>query len=543
MTARDRRSTPETAERLAGEQAALRRVATLVAQGAAPTEVFNVTTSELSLLLGTPIVTLVRFEDDGTATILAAVSPRPFSVGMVLKLDGPSVIREIRRTGRPARIGSYDGLQGEVASGLRGAGVRAGFGAPIMVNGKIWGAMVVAEAEEAVPPDVEVRLAAFTELEAMAIANAQAFEDLTYLASEQASLRRVATAIAEGASGDDLFLLVADEIRELLGVPYVSLVRCDDGTAVVVGVAGDGNYPPIGTRWGWLDPIRARASPGAEAQNATGDISARLAALTRATGFQGSMSAPILVDREFWGAIFAVSGPGSLHDRAKVRLAQYTELVATAISNAATRAELVASRARIVMAGDEGRRRLERDLHDTIQQRLIALALDVQRVHGTTPPAAAETRAGLEGIEDELQSVLEEVQELSRGLHPTLLSRGGLLLPVRALVRRSPIPADVHVNTEPRPPEVVEIAAYYVIAEALTNAIKHSQASRISVDASTLDGRLRVVVGDDGIGGAVAGQGTGLAGMIDRVHATGGTLEIHSPKSNGTRITAFLPFS
>ena len=530
-------------DRLAGEQAALRRVATLVAQGAEPTVVFNVTTSELALLLGTPIVTLVRFETDETATILAAASERPFAVGMVLKLDGPSVIREIRRTGHPARIASYDDLDGEVATGLRNAGVRAGFGAPIMVNGKIWGAMVVAEAEEPAPPDAEMRLAAFTELEAMAIANAQALEDLTYLANEQASLRRVATAIAQGTSGNDLFMLVADEICTLLEVPYVSLVRCDDRSAVVVGAAGASTYPTVGTSLGSKEPICSRGCEEQGAPRSPIDVTASLTVLGRLAGLQAAVRAPILVEGQLWGAIFAVPGPGARHERAEVRLAQYTELVATAISNAATRAELLASRARIVVAGDEGRRRLERDLHDTIQQRLLALALDVQRVRGEAPAAAIGTRTGLERIEDELQSVLEEVQELSRGLHPALLSRGGLPLAVRALARRSPIPTDVDVETDPRPPEVVEIAAYYVIAEALTNAIKHSHASRIQIHSRAVDGRLQVVVSDDGLGGVVAGRGTGVSGMTDRVHATGGTLEIDSRGSVGTRVTAVLPFS
>ena len=540
MSPADQPRAPDSTDRLAGEQAALRRVATLVAQGAAPSEVFKVTTSELSRLLGTPIVSLVRFEDDGTATILAAVSQRPFAVGTVLQMDGPSVIREIRRTGRPARIASYDGLDGEVAEGLRNAGVRAGFGAPIMVNGKLWGAMVIAEAEVPAPADVEDRLAAFTELEAMAIANAQALEDLTYLASEQMSLRTVATAIAEGTSGADLFGLVADEICALLGAGYVSLVRYADGGAIVLGAAGPAGYPPVGASWGSNDFAPSSAPPAT--QGRADGPEARAATVASAAGFQMFISAPILVDSQLWGAIFAVPRAGSSHDRVDARLTPYTELVATAISNAATRAELVASRARIVAAGDEGRRRLERDLHDTIQQRLIALALDVRRVNGATPPAATATRTGLERIEEELQSVLEEVQELSRGLHPALLSRGGLLLPLRALARRSPIPTDVSVTTDPRPPEVVEIAGYYVVAEALTNAVKHSRASRIEVHVSVVDGMLRVVISDDGLGGAVAGEGTGLAGMTDRVHATGGTLEIHSPQSLGTRITALLPF-
>ncbi|MBV9310201.1 MAG: GAF domain-containing sensor histidine kinase [Solirubrobacterales bacterium] len=530
--------------RYAREQAALRRVATLVARGTTPDEVFDLTTTELSRVLDIPIVTLVKFEEDGTATVLAAASSKPFPVGTNLTMDGPSVIGLIRETGLPARIETYAGLSGEVAAGLRKAGVQAGYGAPIIVNGKVWGAMAVAEAGERSPADVEARLAEFTELEATAISNAQARQDLTYLAQEQASLRHVATLVARHSSESELFSLVAEEIRGLLGVPLVSLVRYDSRTAVVVGVAATNPYGAIGDRWDLDGPsvLATALDTGLPARLDEFDgQSGSLAALAQTAGFRTTVGAPIVLESRVWGAILAASTSAPLPDRTEIRLADYTELVATAIVNAATRAELVASRARIVAASDEGRRRLERDLHDTIQQRLIALALDIQRVRGAAPSTATETRASLDRLEEELQSVLEEVQELSRGLHPALLSRGGLLLPLRALARRSPIPVELHVATDPRPPEPVEIAAYYTVSEAFTNAIKHSRAARITIEATSSSDALRVVVRDDGAGGATPGRGSGLAGMTDRVHALGGTLDISSVDGEGTTITAVLP--
>jgi signal transduction histidine kinase len=223
------------------------------------------------------------------------------------------------------------------------------------------------------------------------------------------------------------------------------------------------------------------------------------------------------------------------------RLASFTELVGTAISRAQAQAELIASRARIVEAGDEARRRIERDLHDGTQQRLVALTLHLQRLRADAPVAERATQEGLEQVERELKSVIEEVQELSRGVHPAQLAVGGLRPSLRALARRSPIPVDVTVDVPERPPESVETALYYVVSEALANAIKHSRATSVSVTVVGDSRSVRATVTDDGVGGAETGAGSGLTGLSDRVDALAGLFSVVSPRSRGTIISVDLP--
>jgi len=529
---------------LADEQAALRRVATLVASGAAPNAVFDLVTQEASRLLGVPILTMIRYGPDRTATVISAASDKPFPVGTTLALDGPSVIATILETGETARIESYEGLSGEIAAGLRAAGARSAYGVPIVVDGELWGAM--AAIQTAAVPDAESRLADFTELVASAISNAQAREDLRYLAAEQASLRRVATLVAHHAPSDELFALVGGEVKTLLGVPFVAVTRYEGRRVTVVGAAGGNPHISLGGSW-TLDGPSVSATVLDTGRSARMDeytgLAGEVAAIAQTAGFQSVAGAPIVVAGHVWGAIIAVSTSDPLPDRSETRIAEYTELVATAISNAATTEELVTSRARIVAASDEGRRRLERDLHDGTQQRLIALALDIQRLRTRLPVGDATTANSLSKLQNEIESILEELQELSRGLHPALLARGGLLPPLQALARRSPIPVDLHVTTEQRPPEPVEIATYYAVAEALTNAIKHSHASQVTIEIQSADGMLRASVRDDGIGGANAGDGTGLIGLTDRIAALGGTLHLHSPPHNGTIIEIELPYA
>jgi signal transduction histidine kinase len=223
-----------------------------------------------------------------------------------------------------------------------------------------------------------------------------------------------------------------------------------------------------------------------------------------------------------------------------VNLASFTELVATAIANSSARSELIASRARIVSAGDEARRRIERNLHDGTQQRLIALGLDLQHVRGTMRADPSAT-SDLERMERDLGSILEDLRELSRGLHPPLLSRAGLDLSLRELARRSPIPVQLDLELSERPPTAVETAVYYVVSEALTNAIRHSHASAITVTITRDRATLHAAVADDGVGGAEPGGGSGLVGLADRVNALGGRFAFDSPAGHGTRIAVELP--
>jgi signal transduction histidine kinase len=219
----------------------------------------------------------------------------------------------------------------------------------------------------------------------------------------------------------------------------------------------------------------------------------------------------------------------------------FSELLATAIRNAENQAELRASRARIVAAADETRRRIERDLHDSAQQRLVSLALSVRAVQAVVPPESYELRGELSQVADGLVSVLDELRELSRGLHPAILTEGGLQPALKALARRSPIAVELNVCVERRLPQRVEVTTYYVVSELLTNAAKHAQASAIHVGVDAPDSVLLLSVRDDGIGGADPRRGSGLIGVLDRVAAIGGTVAVQSPVHAGTRVDVEIP--
>jgi signal transduction histidine kinase len=284
-----------------------------------------------------------------------------------------------------------------------------------------------------------------------------------------------------------------------------------------------------------------------------------VAKAVRAAGLASALGAPIVVDGRAWGMIVvgvrqrseALPRFTSWYtsrtltsavptDEIESRLAAFTELVGTAISRAQAHAEVLASRARIIEAADDARRRIERDLHDGTQQRLVALALHVQRLRADLGVDDEVAQAALERMEDELKSVIDEVQELSRGVHPAQLAEGGLRPALRALARRSPIPVEVRVDVPERPQASVETAVYYVVSEALANAIKHAHASSVFITVAGDSERIRATVVDDGVGGAVVDAGSGLAGLRDRVDALAGSLDVVSPSDGGTTISVEL---
>jgi signal transduction histidine kinase len=268
------------------------------------------------------------------------------------------------------------------------------------------------------------------------------------------------------------------------------------------------------------------------------------AAIARERGVRSSIGAPITVEGQLWGAMTAFSKADEpLQSGIELKLADFTDLVGTAIANTQARADLAASRARVVAAGDDIRRRIERDLHDGTQQRLVALALDVRNTQSGVPDTHPQIRTQLAGIADGLVAALDDLREISRGIHPAVLARSGLGPALRALARRSPVPVELDINLNGRLPDYVEVAAYYVVAEALTNAAKHARPTAIWVAADVLDGRLRLTVRDDGIGGADPANGSGLIGLTDRVEALGGTITVHSPPGEGTTLQVWFPLS
>lgn len=260
-----------------------------------------------------------------------------------------------------------------------------------------------------------------------------------------------------------------------------------------------------------------------------------------ADGFRSVVGAPILVDGALWGVIIVLASE-ILQDDIETRLTDFTHLVASSISIVHARNSLIASRARIVAAGDETRRRIERNLHDGVQQRLVGLAFRLRKARaGVQLPR--EVRAGLDEVARDLEGVLEEIRVFSQGLHPALLSRAGLSPSLRELARRSPIPVSLDVAAGPRFPEPVETAVYYVVSEALANAAKYSRAAEVSVTVASDASGVRATVADDGVGGAAFGRSSGLTGLVDRVEALGGRFTLESPAGRGTTISIELPLA
>jgi len=535
-------------ERLVEEQAALRRLATLVAQEAPLETVFAKVAEEVARTLGEVDSALWRDERDGTATAVAVRGPSAgpgVSVGTRLSLDGDSVIAVVLREGRPHQIDDYSRLAGAIAERARELGMRAAVGCPIVVGSRTWGVMTVARyVAEPFAPDTETRVGRFSDLVATAIANAEARAEVERLAAEQAALRRVATLVAEGAEPAAVFDAVAAEMEGLLGADQVSLARYEPGDEVTaVAYRGAGAELPLGARFRLPDEsvtatVRRTERPARIEDFAWAD--GPVAAIVRGMGLCVSVGAPIVVDGALWGAITASWGRKEPPpDDTEERMARFAELLDTAIANADSRDQLAASRARLVTAGDEARRRVVRDLHDGAQQRLVhtivALKLAqraLRRQDGRAESVIAEALGHAEKSN-------EELRELAHGILPAALTRGGLRAAVRSLTGRLELPVDVDITRE-RVEADVEASAYFIVAEALTNVAKHAHAERAVVRASVADGALRVEVADDGVGGADP-TGHGLVGMADRVTALGGRLEIDSPPAGGTRITATFP--
>jgi signal transduction histidine kinase len=260
-------------------------------------------------------------------------------------------------------------------------------------------------------------------------------------------------------------------------------------------------------------------------------------------GLHSGVGVPVVVDGRLWGAaVVGSSRPEPLPPDTEARVGDFAELVATAIANADARAELTASRARIVAASDAARRRFERDLHDGAQQRLVSLGLQLRTAEASLPLGCQAVRKQVSDVVAGLKGLAEDLQEISRGIHPAILSEGGLGPALKTLARRSAVPVELHVNIHERLPESVEVAAYYVVAEALTNAAKYAQATVVGVSVDISRANLRLSVTDDGVGGADSHKGSGLIGLIDRVEALGGQLRISSVVGSGTSLLATIPF-
>ncbi len=401
------------------------------------------------------------------------------------------------------------------------------------------------ERVERIVPPLEALLAATRDRQEITTEVEASHAEATARAKQQAALRRVATLVARGAEPSEVYPVAVSELARGLEVEHVTVVGYDDGVGEVLAtrdspdratmVVGE-RFPLVGTSLSTQLVHTAEPARVDDYSAAEGPIAERM----RELGVCSGVGAPIVVDGKVRAGVVVgsiVAQP--LPPETEVRVSDFADLLATAIYNAENRAALKASRARIVAASDQARREFERDLHDGAQQRIVSLGLQLRALEASDQGA---TRESLDRVVADLMEVHADLQELSRGIHPAILSRGGLGPAIKNLARRSVVPVKVELDVDRRLPESVEVAAYYVVAEALTNTAKHAEASQALVRASANAGEFRMSISDDGVGGAVEGAGTGLIGLKDRVEAAAGRLEISSPRGGGTTLVVTIPF-
>lgn len=344
----------------------------------------------------------------------------------------------------------------------------------------------------------------------------------------ETALREIAVHVARGASPDVVFATISEQAAAVCGVSAAAVVRFTDAGAVVAGRWGGVEAFPAGSSFplgagGALTLVRNTGLPARfDEYERTGEDM---------RGLREGAATPVIVEDAVWGALLlAAFGGERLPEDAEVKLTEFSQLASLALASADARERLLDSRERLVRAADAERKRLERNLHDGAQQRLVAARLSLRMLN--VPELAP--------VIDELGLALQELRELARGLHPAALTRG-LSAAVGALAARAPVPVEYDV-VEGRLPEALEVAAYYVIAEAITNAVKYADASVIRVTVTAGDG-LALSVVDDGSGGAVIGEGSGLVGLRDRVEALRGRLRVQSAPGTGTTISAEFPMA
>jgi signal transduction histidine kinase len=420
----------------------------------------------------------------------------------------------------------------------RSFGFSSSAAAPIRIDGLLWGVLKVVGRQEPLPPGIEEHLSNFSELTGTVIAAVRARQDLRRLAEEQTALRRVAEAVALGAPLDSVFTTIAEEASTLLGDVAAALIRYDGQDAVVV--ASCRSPAPVGLR------------VPADGDTATGRIrrTARpvrvdtfegtsLSHTARELGVASAVAVPVIVEGQVWGTLSTSSSGPALATGIESRLEPFAQLAAVAIANAENKTKLLASRARLVVTADETRRRIQRDVHDSAQQRLVhtIVSLKLAKEAALTGSDAGEL------VEEALRNAERansDLRDVVRGILPAALTRSGLAAGVESLLDDLTVPVHVRV-TVPRLDPTLETTAYFVIAEALTNIVKHARASRAEVEARVRDDRLVIEVRDDGIGGADPSRGTGLTGLLDRVEAAEGVLRLDSPIHGGTIVHVELP--
>jgi signal transduction histidine kinase len=505
---------------LADQQAALRSVAELAAQDVPADEVLAAVARQASRLTDVDFSTLLRFEPDGSTQIAALDgAPEGVAVGMRAPATGNGATQQVWRTGQPARVDNLAGASSQWAQIAHGHGFSTSAAVPILIQGTLWGVIVVVGRDKPLPAQIHTHLTSFAELAATAIAAAQTRRELQQLAEEQSALRRVAELVAHGTALPEVFALVAVEASQLLDNHATALLRYgSDDMAVVIAEC---NSPlPIG--------FEVPATDGTPSgMPADANVATQVVAV------------PIAIEGHIWGSL-SVRSESSLPAATEERLARFAELAGAAIANAENREKLRASRARVVAAADESRRRLQRDVHDSAQQRLVhavitlKLAKEAIRAGNSAAALVDEALHNAQRANDELRDVVH-------GILPAALTRGGLRAGLESLIADFSVPVELDAGV-PRLPLDTETTGYFVVAEALTNVVKHSRATRTTVRLNLGEGQLDIEVSDNGVGGADLTRGTGLTGLLDRIEASGGALEITSAPGSGTTLLATIPF-
>ena len=365
------------------------------------------------------------------------------------------------------------------------------------------------------------------------------------LAAEQAALRRVATLVAGNAPPEQVFQTVTEEVCRLLGLRTAVLHRFEDARmSTIVGKFGELTGP---FELGNIIELEVGSAlqvlqTGAPARSNYDELAGPGAAELRALGFSGSVGVPITVAGVTWGALVVALKPQEpLPLETERRLQAFAELVGLAVASASARDELAASRQRIVEASDTERRRIERNLHDGAQQRLVALSLGLRVARGKLRTCPEEADELLEEFERELAQAITELRELAQGIHPAVLTERGLGPALEVLAARAPLVVELDVSLPERLPEPMETATYYTVSEALANVVKHAYADSVKVRVECFDGRVELEISDNGVGGADLDRGSGLYGLRDRVEALDGELCIESSAGQGTLVRAELP--
>jgi signal transduction histidine kinase len=524
--------------RLLNEQAALRRVATLVASGTAETELVSAVASEIGRLLGADTAAALRFDGE-TLQVIGDwfEDDRRFEASRTYTYGGDTISARVIGAAAPARIDSADDLRSDFArERWAQLGIGASLGAPIVVEGEVWGVVTVSRFAGNPPFDsgAEHRLADFAGLVAQAIANAEARREMAALIEEQSALRRIATLVAGGRPPQEVLAEVTAQVGRLFDAHAVNIVEWQgvlDEVAVMRAWTADPLPPPQAGDLLRPDPkgtIASTLETGHAQRSTESDASVIAAPLIINGTLRGTLSVHRAADHPF-------------PNGAEARLRSFADLAAHSISNDQAQEELRASRARIVNAGDTARQRLERNLHDGAQQRLVSVSISLRVALARLAADPEQSRELLTAAADELTHALQDLRDLARGLHPAILSEHGLRPALEALTRRAPLPVTVDNEVAERLPAPVEAAAYYLVAESLTNVTKYAKATAVTVGVRCSDGFAHVEVTDDGIGGARVAEGSGIRGLADRVEALGGRLELDSRPGHGTTVRAYIP--